>query len=100
MASDDARYQIRLEVPGALSIEVSEDVLTIKGCKQQEDENRDQHYYRIERGTVLSSACWRFPGMRNADGIEATVENGVLTIQLPRREVPADQVRRIAIHRH
>lgn len=53
VSSDGDNYQITVETPGLsrddLAIEVKGDVLTISGQKQERSEEKDRHFYRIER---------------------------------------------------
>jgi HSP20 family protein len=86
--NEDA-FGITVEVPGLneedLEIYVSDGVLTISGDKTERRERSDPHYHRAER--VFGSFCRRFRLSDEVDWdrIEATVENGVLELRLPKR---------------
>lgn len=101
VASDDRQYTITLEAPGMeqkdLSIEIRDRVLSIKGNKQQEKEERDQHYYRIERHYGAFERVLAIPDDGNADEISAAMKNGVLTVNIPRKEVSESGTKRINI---
>ena len=94
-------YEIKLDVPGMdesdLSLEVKDDVLVIRGQKQEKSEDKDKHYYRIERSYGAFQRTLALPDDANADEIEARLDNGVLRLEIPRREVPDKDVRRISI---
>jgi len=53
VVSDNKKYTITLEAAGReqkdSSIKLKDQILTINGNKQQEQEERDKPYYRIER---------------------------------------------------
>ena len=100
--SDDAnRYEISLDVPGMnesdLSLEVRDDVLTIKGHKEERSEDRDKHYYRVERSYGSFQRTLALPDDANADEIRARLEKGVLKLEIPRRETASGDVKRISV---
>jgi HSP20 family protein len=93
-------YEITVEVPGMgeddLDIYVSDDVLTISGHKTRTEERSDLHYHRSER--AYGSFCRRFrlSDAVEQDKIEATIEQGVLRLSLPKR-TPTRKLRNIEI---
>jgi HSP20 family protein len=100
--SGDANcYEIKLDVPGMneqdLSIEVRDDVLLIRGEKQDRKEEKDKHYYCIERSYGAFQRTLALPDDANADEISARLDKGVLRLEIPRRESAARDVKRIAI---
>ena len=103
ISSDDKQYTITLEAPGMeqkdLSIELKDHALFIKGEKQQEQEEKDQHFYRIERLYGAFERVLAIPEDGGADDISASMKNGVLTVTIPRREPPKSNVKQIEIKR-
>jgi HSP20 family protein len=85
VCGDSNCYEINLDVPGLaesdLSLEVKDNVLTIKGEKEERSEER-----------TLS-----LPDDANADEIKANLDKGVLKLEIPRREVVEQDVKRISI---
>ena len=77
------------EVPGLkmddLEVTVQGDELTIKG-ERQAGEEEDVTYHRRERGLGRFSRVIRLPVEVNADKVQATLREGVLTITLPKAE--------------
>jgi len=86
------------EVPGLsmqnIEVFVEGDELTLKGHRDTLDA-REYTYHRRERGTGEFSRTLRLPVEINADEVEATISNGVLTIKLPKAE--AAKARKIKV---
>ncbi|GLS99350.1 heat-shock protein Hsp20 [Sphingobium jiangsuense] len=96
----DKEIRVTAELPGLdekdVEITVEDDVLTLRGEKRSETEDKDRGYSersygRFERRIALPRGVDR-------DGAKATFSNGVLTVTLPRTEGQDDRVRRIPIN--
>ncbi len=102
VSGDNASYQVTLEAPGMteseLDIEVSGDVLTIRGEKEEEKETKERHFFRVERSYGAFQRTLSLPDDVNTDEIDATMKNGVLTITLPRQETVDSSTKKVAIH--
>jgi HSP20 family protein len=81
---------VKAEVPGMeakdIDISLSGDVLTIKGEKKSEREEKKENYHLVERTYGSFARSLRMPVAVNADKIEATYKKGVLTISCPKKE--------------
>jgi HSP20 family protein len=101
VSGDSNGYEINLDVPGLtesdLSLEVKDDVLTIKGHKEERTEDKDKHYYRVERSYGSFQRTLALPDDANADDIKAKLDKGVLRLEIPRRETAAQEGKRISI---
>ena len=101
VAGDDNCYEISLEVPGLaeddLSLEVNGDVLTISGHKEERNERKDRHYYRVERSYGSFQRTLALPDDANVDEISARLDKGVLRLEIPRRASEGSGVKRISI---
>ena len=81
---------IQADLPGVtkeeVSVEVKENILTLKGVRNDEFMIPDDKYYRRERccGTFHRSFAMRT--VIAPDRIKATFKNGVLKIELPKPE--------------
>jgi HSP20 family protein len=79
---------VKAEIPGVkqedIQLSLQDGVLTIKGEKEEEKEEKDQHYHRVERsyGSFLRSV--RLPASVDAGKVTATFKNGVLTVTMPK----------------
>jgi HSP20 family protein len=78
----------KVEVPGMeqkdIQISLQENLLTIKGEKRQEKEEKDEHFHRIERSYGAFTRSLRLPVAVDAGKVTATVKSGVLTVTLPK----------------
>ncbi len=85
--SDEA-LTIKASVPGVepkdLEVMVDDDKLTIKGCKRVAAVQEGGYYHRIER--KLRSFCRTvpLPARARVGKIKATLDNGILTIVVPK----------------
>lgn len=101
VSADNNRYEISLDVPGLsesdLTLEVKDDVLTIKGEKEERSEDKDKHYYRVERSYGSFQRTLSLPDDANADEIKANLDKGVLRLEIPRRASAEQEVKRIPV---
>ena len=81
---------VSVELPGMkkdeIKVTVQDNVLTIRGEKKQEKEEKDTNYHRIEwnYGSFIRSLS--LPAAVKAEKISATYEAGVLRVLLPKAE--------------
>ncbi|RMH62894.1 MAG: Hsp20/alpha crystallin family protein [Zetaproteobacteria bacterium] len=81
---------IQAELPGIdkkdVRIELHEGRLTISGERKYEKEVNEENVYRIERAYGRFSRSFSLPRDIDTDAAEATMNNGVLEIRLPKKE--------------
>jgi HSP20 family protein len=81
---------IKAEVPGMeakdIDISLAGDVLTIKGEKKSEREEKKENYHLVERTYGSFSRSLKLPTAVAADQVEASYKKGVLTISCPKKE--------------
>ena len=81
---------ISLDLPGVrpddVKINLENQVLTIRGEKQQVEEKKDERWHRYERSYGSFERSFALPSSVDPERIEATTENGVLTVRLPKTE--------------
>jgi len=84
----DKAYEIVAELPGMdeknVEVKVADDILTIKGEKQEEKEERRKDYYLSERSFGSFQRAFQVPAGADTDKIEANFKNGVLMVTLPK----------------
>ena len=95
----DDHFVLKADLPGLgedeVSIEVQDNVLTIAGERKTEHERKEKGFYRLERSFGRFSRSLTLPEGVNADAINASFENGVLEVSIPKPE--ERKPRRIAI---
>lgn len=83
-------YRLRAELPGIkaddLDITVTGKSLAIAGERKITEETNGAKYHRRERESGSFRRMVSLPGPINADKVEATCKNGVLTLALPKAD--------------
>lgn len=81
-------YEITAELPGIdeknLEIKLANRVLTIKGEKNEEKEEKEKDYYVSERRYGSFQRSFQLPDGVDASNIDASFAKGVLTVKLPK----------------
>ncbi len=90
IAENDDEIIIKAEIPGIdakdIDISIAGEVLTIKGEKKEEKENKGKHYHRVERSYGSFTRTIDLPAPVITDKVKAEDHNGVLEITLPKME--------------
>ena len=88
IAETDKAYEITAELPGMdeknIEVKFADGVLTIKGEKKDEKEEKKKDYYLSERSYGSFQRSFQVPDGVDTDKIEATFKKGVLTVALPK----------------
>ncbi|MCK5312597.1 MAG: Hsp20/alpha crystallin family protein [Desulfobacteraceae bacterium] len=96
----DGKVIVTAELPGVnkedISIDVNEDVLTLKGERKYENENKETDYYRKERITGSFSRSFVLPSGVSTEEIDAEYKDGILKIEIP--EVQKEEAKQITIN--
>ena len=81
---------LKVEIPGVkqedISISVEENTLTVKGERKQESQVNEEGYSRFERSYGAFQRSVLLPPTVDADRVKATYKDGVLEVQLPKKE--------------
>lgn len=87
---EDHRFLIKADIPGVdpkdIEITMEDGVLTIKGERTSDKEEKRQDYRRVERSRGTFYRRFSLPDTANADKIEAKGKDGVLEIAIPKHE--------------
>lgn len=81
---------VKIELPGIdpkdIEVTVQGDMLTVKGERKQEREEKEEDYHRVER--VYGSFCrsLRLPATAEHDKVAATYKDGILKLTIPKKE--------------
>jgi len=89
MAESDDEVIVTLELPGVdskdLDINVSGQTLTVRGEKREDREEKERSYHYVERQFGSFHRSIPLPASVDADKVDASFKNGVLTIRLGKR---------------
>ena len=86
----DDKLVIKAELPGMdkkdISLDIHNDVLTLRGERKYENEVKEENFYRKEmsRGSFVRS--FSLPGDSDAERIQAEFKDGILTVEVPKSE--------------
>jgi HSP20 family protein len=90
VTEDADGYTVKASVPGIntddLNITLEDNVLTIQGETRADETVEEAHYHLRERHYGRFSRSLRFPVDVNAEAVEATYQNGVLILSVPKAE--------------
>uniref|UniRef100_A0A1U7Y675 Class I heat shock protein n=2 Tax=Nicotiana sylvestris TaxID=4096 RepID=A0A1U7Y675_NICSY len=79
-------------------VEIEEDrVLQISGERNVEKEEKNDTWHRVERSSGKFMRRFRLPENAKMDQVKAAMENGVLTVTVPKEEVKKPDVKSIEI---
>jgi len=88
VTEDEKAYKITAELPGIeekdLEVAVSGDLLTVKGEKRAEKEEKGTNFYVSERSFGTFQRSFALPEGVDRNGIGAAFAKGVLTVTLPK----------------
>jgi HSP20 family protein len=101
VSETDKAYEITAELPGMdeknVEVKVANGILTIKGEKQDEKEEKQKDYYRRERSFGSFERSFQVPDDVDGDKIEASFKKGVLSVTLPKSAEAEKAAKKIAI---
>jgi HSP20 family protein len=86
---DEEGVSLRFELAGVdpkeVDVRFENGVLTVKGERKLELEDKRENYHRVERSYGTFTRSFSLPGTVDAEKIRAESRNGVLTIVLPKK---------------
>lgn len=92
VTENENAYVVEADIPGVnkenVTLEILENVLTIKGERKnvKTSEDKISGFHRTERAYGSFQRAIRIPGRFNSGAVNATFENGVLKVTLPKPE--------------
>ncbi len=96
---DAEKLVLKLEVPGIrredLDIRVEGRVLTVKGERKFESEEKEENFHRIERRFGSFVRSFTLPSTVNTEKVDATSADGVLSISFAKK--PEAQPKQIQV---
>ncbi|MFW6147497.1 MAG: Hsp20/alpha crystallin family protein [Thermodesulfobacteriota bacterium] len=90
VSENEKEYVISGEIPGIdpkdLDVTLSDGILSIRGEKKQESEDKKENYHRIERHYGSFQRSFKVPENIHRDKLDATYKDGILKLTLPKAE--------------
>lgn len=90
VSEDENQYTVKATLPGVkpddINVTYNNGVLTIKGETKAEDEKKEERYHLRERRFGQFARSVSLPSSIDADHIEASYNDGILTLRLPKAE--------------
>lgn len=90
VTENDDHYTVTAEVPGAkkkdVTIELNDGMLTIRGEKRYERDEKDERRRHVERSFGTFSRSFSLPADADVDHIDARYADGVLTVEIRKAE--------------
>ncbi|KAK9057577.1 hypothetical protein SSX86_022413 [Deinandra increscens subsp. villosa] len=95
-------HVFKADLPGIKKEEVKVEVedgrvLQITGERNVEKEDKNDTWHRVERSSGKFTRRFRLPENAKMDEVKAAMENGVLTVTVPKEEVKKPDVKSIEI---
>lgn len=90
IAERNDAYLVTVEVPGVnpddIDVTLENNLLTIQGERHQAQDSADQRFHRIERAYGTFRRSVSLPSTVQADAIQASYDNGLLRLVVPKAE--------------
>ena len=94
-------YHIEVDLPGVkkedISIDVKDNQLIISGERSFKEERKENDYYKIESSYGKFQRSFAIPENVDLENIEASSQEGVLEVVLPKLKVEKNEIKKIAV---
>jgi HSP20 family protein len=89
VSEDDGNYIVTAELPGTkredVTVELEDDVITIRGEKRNEREEKKEKKRFVERSYGTFSRSFTLPANADGEKVSAAFKDGVLTVTIAKR---------------
>jgi len=96
----DGKVVIKAELPGMdkkdISLDIQNDVLTLRGERKYENEVKEENFYRKEMSHGTFERSFTLPTGVDADRVTAEFKDGILTVEVPSPE--SRKPKQITVH--
>lgn len=100
VTEDSGNYYIKFEIPGIkkdqIKVELNNNILSVSAERKEENRKEDEKQYLAEFSYGSYFRSMTLPTTVDDKKIEATFDNGILSLRLPKAEV--SKAKQIAIH--
>lgn len=102
LKENEADYELVADLPGMtkddIHLTVVGDLVTLKGERKYEAEDKQEGYHRIERNYGSFQRSFRIPDGINAEKVDAQFKDGVLRVKLPKPESSKPKQIEVKVH--
>jgi len=88
---------VKADLPGVkpeeIEINISDNILTIRGEKKREEEEKKENFYRVERYYGSFMRAIQLPTEVDVEKVKATYKDGVLKVVLPKKVEPKKSIK-------
>lgn len=101
VSETDKAIEVTAELPGVdekdVEVTLTDDILTIRGEKKTETEDKKKDYHLVERSYGMFRRSMAVPAGIDPDAIKAEFSKGVLKVTLPKTPEAAKNARKIEV---
>jgi HSP20 family protein len=102
ISETDNHFRITAEIPGIsrddIKINIEEGVLTIRGERKDEKEEKGRKFHRVERYYGAFSRSFTLPQNVDESHIEANFKDGLLMLQIPKKTADKPKPIEVKVH--
>lgn len=101
VSESEKEFVVTAELPGMaekdVDVSIQNGILTIKGEKKEEKEEKSKNLYRMERPYGAFQRSIELPSEIDKDKAEASYKSGVLTIKLPKTKAAQQEAKKVPV---
>lgn len=101
MSETDEEIRVTAELPGVekdnIDISVTDDRITIRGEKKEQEEKKQRGYYTLERSYGSFQRSFYLPCEVESERVDASFKDGVLVVKLPKSAAAREHVKKISV---
>lgn len=101
ISETDNAIEVCAELPGVeekdLDVQLNGDMLTIRGEKKSDREEKDKNYHMVERSYGSFARTIQLPFSAEPNKVQASFDKGVLTVTLPKPQEAQKSSKRIEV---
>ena len=101
VAEQDGAIEVTAEMPGCapedIDVQLKDGVLTIKGEKKVEKDDKQKDYHVMERSYGMFERSFTLPAEVDGSKVEAAFDKGVLKVTLPKLPEAQSKAQKIAV---
>ncbi len=94
-------YHVEVDLPGVkkedISIDIKDNQIVISGERSFKEERQEKDYYKVESSYGKFQRSFTLPENVDVENIEASSENGVLEVILPKLKVEKTEVKKVQV---